>query len=244
MSHFTTIQTQIRDLEALRDACGELSLGFTANARCRGWRKGRFDEMFFVDLPDALERAQIWDIVIKRHGRRPTDFDTVVLARACKQFTGAEIEAAFIDAMHESYFEGEEPNRKHLLEAISSTVPLANLMDGQIAALRHWPRAAPAKPPAAARPPATAGGSRRRINSPHLRRYRPVTDRMVSHGAPFRHSHRTTSCHLEPENANDNEAEAYQTRRGSRIPQKYDTAQHCPHSSNSRPNGVGSTNRN
>jgi SpoVK/Ycf46/Vps4 family AAA+-type ATPase len=101
-------------------------------------RKGRFDEMFFVDLPDALERAQIWDIVIKRHGRRPTDYDTVVLARACEQFTGAEIEAAFIDAMYESYFEGEEPNRKHLLEAISSTVPLANLMAGQIAALRHW----------------------------------------------------------------------------------------------------------
>ncbi len=101
-------------------------------------RKGRFDEMFFVDLPDALERAQIWDIVIARYGRRPTDFDTVVLARACEQFTGAEIEAAFIDAMHEAYFEGEEPNRKHLLEAISSTVPLANLMDGQISALRHW----------------------------------------------------------------------------------------------------------
>ena len=70
--------------------------------------------MFFVDLPDALERAQIWNIVIKRHGRRPTDYDTVVLARACEQFTGAEI------------------------EAMSNTVPLANLMDGQINALRHW----------------------------------------------------------------------------------------------------------
>ncbi|MCB1093829.1 MAG: AAA family ATPase, partial [Verrucomicrobiae bacterium] len=41
-------------------------------------RKGRFDEMFFVDLPDALERARIWDIVIERHGRKPVDFDTVV----------------------------------------------------------------------------------------------------------------------------------------------------------------------
>lgn len=101
-------------------------------------RKGRFDELFFVDLPDALERAQIWDIVIARHKRKPTDFDTVVLARACEQFTGAEIEAAFIDAMHEAYFEGEEPGRKHLLEAITATVPLANLMDGQISALRHW----------------------------------------------------------------------------------------------------------
>jgi SpoVK/Ycf46/Vps4 family AAA+-type ATPase len=101
-------------------------------------RKGRFDEMFFVDLPDAQERAQIWDIVIKRHGRRPTDYDTVVLARACEQFTGAEIEAVFIDAMHEAYAEGKEPGPKEILEAMSNTVPLANLMDGQISALRHW----------------------------------------------------------------------------------------------------------
>ena len=101
-------------------------------------RKGRFDEMFFVDLPDALERAQIWDIVIARHKRKPTDFDTVVLARACEQFTGAEIEAVFIDAMHEAYAEGEEPKPKHILEAITGTVPLAQLMDGKIAALRNW----------------------------------------------------------------------------------------------------------
>jgi len=101
-------------------------------------RKGRFDEMYFVDLPDALERAQIWDIVIARHGRKPRDFDTVALARACEQFTGAEIEAVFIDAMHEAYAEGSEPSAKDILEAMSNTVPLAQLMDGQIAALRHW----------------------------------------------------------------------------------------------------------
>jgi SpoVK/Ycf46/Vps4 family AAA+-type ATPase len=95
--------------------------------------------MFFVDLPDALERAQIWDIVIKRHGRRPTDYETVVLSRACEQFTGAEIEAVFIDALHEAFAEGAEPcARKHILPAMTNTVPLANLMDGQISALRHW----------------------------------------------------------------------------------------------------------
>jgi ATP-dependent 26S proteasome regulatory subunit len=101
-------------------------------------RKGRFDEMFFVDLPDALERAQIWDIVIARHKRKPTDFDTVVLARACEQFTGAEIEAVFIDAMHEAYAEGKEPGAKEILEAMTHTVPLAQLMDSKIAALRQW----------------------------------------------------------------------------------------------------------
>jgi AAA+ superfamily predicted ATPase len=104
-------------------------------------RKGRFDELFFVDLPDSKERAAIWDIVIAKYGRKPTDFDPVVLARACEQFTGAEIEAAFVDALHEAFAEGKEPGeRKHILHAICNTVPLANLMDGQIAALRHWSR--------------------------------------------------------------------------------------------------------
>jgi SpoVK/Ycf46/Vps4 family AAA+-type ATPase len=101
-------------------------------------RKGRFDEMFFVDLPDAQERAQIWDIVIARNGRRAAGFDTVALSRACEQFTGAEIEAVFIDALHEAFAEGREPGPKDILEAMTNTVPLANLMDGQINALRHW----------------------------------------------------------------------------------------------------------
>jgi len=101
-------------------------------------RKGRFDELFFVDLPDAQERAQIWDIVIARHGRKPKDFDTVVLAHACVLFTGAEIEAVFIDAMHEAYADGREPKAKDILEAMNATVPLAQLMDGQISTLRHW----------------------------------------------------------------------------------------------------------
>ena len=101
-------------------------------------RKGRFDEMFFVDLPDAQERAQIWDIIIKRYNRPPTNYDTVVLSRACEQYTGAEIEAVFIDAMHEAYSDGREPKATDILEAMTRCVPLAQLMDGEIAALRHW----------------------------------------------------------------------------------------------------------
>ncbi len=122
-------------------------------------RKGRFDELFFVDLPDAAERAQIWDIVIKRHGRKPTDFDTVVLARACEQFTGAEIEAVFIDALHEAFAEGREPLPKDILAAMTTTVPLANLMDGQIGALRHWAKGRARE--AAARSAAPARNARR-----------------------------------------------------------------------------------
>lgn len=101
-------------------------------------RKGRFDEMFFVDLPDSRERAAIWDIVIKRHGRKETDFDPVVLARASESFTGAEIEAAFIDALHEAFADDREPRMPDIAESLGRIVPLAQLMDGRIAALRNW----------------------------------------------------------------------------------------------------------
>ena len=97
-------------------------------------RKGRFDGMFFVDLPDTQERAQIWDIIIKRYGRPPTNYDTVVLTRACEQYTGAEIEAVFIDALHEAYSDGREPKATDILEAMTRCVPQAQLMDGEIAA--------------------------------------------------------------------------------------------------------------
>ncbi|GAA5117430.1 AAA family ATPase [Luteolibacter yonseiensis] len=101
-------------------------------------RKGRFDEMFFIDLPSQAERSQIWEIVIRRHGRDRGAYDITQLARACDQFTGAEIEAAFVDAMFESYAEGDEPKPGYVTEAITRTVPLARLMDTQITALRQW----------------------------------------------------------------------------------------------------------
>jgi hypothetical protein len=126
-------------------------------------RKGRFDEMFFVDLPDAQERQQIWDIVIARYGRMPADYDTAALARACEQFTGAEIEAAFIDALHEAYFESTEPRPSGITAAISHTVPLAQLMDQRINALRQWAqgRARDAATPGATPRPTPARNGRR-----------------------------------------------------------------------------------
>lgn len=118
-------------------------------------RKGRFDEMFFVDLPDVEERTHIWDIVIARHGRKANEYDTASLSRACEQFTGAEIEAVFIDAMHEAFAEGREPGAKDIITAIVHTVPLAKLMDGQITKLREWSkgRAREASHPTTTSPP-------------------------------------------------------------------------------------------
>src|SRR5450759_1862889 len=59
-------------------------------------RKGRWDELFFVDLPNAKEREMIWNIQIQKHGRDPRDFDLVQLARATDGLTGSEIESVFV----------------------------------------------------------------------------------------------------------------------------------------------------
>ena len=101
-------------------------------------RKGRFDEIMFVDLPNADERSAIWNIQIKKHGRDPVRFDMPKLVETSEGFTGAEIEQTFIDAMYLSFAEGKEPTDSTVLEAIQSTVPLAKLMPEQINGLRKW----------------------------------------------------------------------------------------------------------
>lgn len=101
-------------------------------------RKGRWDELWFVDLPDTRERAAIWDIVIEKFGREKTAFDTVVLARASELHTGAEIEAAFVEALHRGFAEDREPGELDLGEVLNESVPLATTMSESIERLRHW----------------------------------------------------------------------------------------------------------
>jgi len=120
-------------------------------------RKGRFDELFFVDLPDTGERTRIWEIVIGKYGREPSGFDTPSLASSSEGFTGAEIEAALVDALHEAFVDEREPTAAHLTAAISATVPLSKLMADRITALRDWAKgrarpAANAEPRASQRP--------------------------------------------------------------------------------------------
>jgi len=101
-------------------------------------RKGRFDEIFFVDLPDAKERAAIWEIVIARHRRDPQSCDLAALANATEGFTGAEIEGAYREALHEAFAEKREPTAEHLRTAIASTTPISKLMEKRVDALRKW----------------------------------------------------------------------------------------------------------
>lgn len=101
-------------------------------------RKGRWDELFFVDLPTVEERRAIWKIVIRKHRRNPEDFDIAALAIGSNGFTGAEIEAAFIDAMFVAFHLNTEPTDLSIAAVLSEAVPLSKLSAEQINGLRAW----------------------------------------------------------------------------------------------------------
>lgn len=101
-------------------------------------RKGRFDELFFVDLPGQEERESIFAIHLRKRGRRPSEFDLKALGAASGQFTGAEIEQAVIDALFDCFDRGRKLDQKALGEAVSRTVPLSRTMAEELARLRRW----------------------------------------------------------------------------------------------------------
>jgi SpoVK/Ycf46/Vps4 family AAA+-type ATPase len=123
-------------------------------------RKGRFDEMFFVDLPNEEERAAIWRIQIAKYGREATEFDLLQLARATAGWTGSEIEQAFIDALYHAFSRQEEPTDLSLMLQLGELVPLSRLMAEQITALRAW-----AKGRARLATTIATSGERRRIQA-------------------------------------------------------------------------------
>lgn len=101
-------------------------------------RKGRWDELFFVDLPNASEREAIWKIVIGKHGRDFKDYDLVQLARMTEGLTGSEIEQVFVEALYLGFEQESEPNDLLIAEALNDSVPLSKLMAESITALRNW----------------------------------------------------------------------------------------------------------
>lgn len=101
-------------------------------------RKGRFDELFFVDLPDDDERADIFRIHIGKRQRKPDDFDLPALSKLTQGFTGAEIEAVVVEAMFTSFDRGTELSMEDITQAVSGTVPLSRTMAAQVEALRNW----------------------------------------------------------------------------------------------------------
>ena len=101
-------------------------------------RKGRFDEMFFVDLPNDGERCEIWRIQLQRYKRTPDKFDIGKLVNRSQSMTGSEIEQAVVEAMFNAYDEGREVETADIMSAMDRTVPLSITMSEQLNALRKW----------------------------------------------------------------------------------------------------------
>jgi SpoVK/Ycf46/Vps4 family AAA+-type ATPase len=103
-------------------------------------RKGRFDEIFFCDLPSADERKQIFDIHIRKKNRDPSGFELDRLVSATGDFSGAEVEQAVVAALYDAFDAGGDLDTEGLLAALSDIVPLAVTMREQIEAMREWAR--------------------------------------------------------------------------------------------------------
>ncbi len=101
-------------------------------------RKGRFDELFFVDLPSVDERKQVFSIQLTKRKRNAADYDLDRVAEAAKGFSGAEIESAVQTGLYAAFARKQELSNEDLLTALSSTVPLSVIRAEEIADLRAW----------------------------------------------------------------------------------------------------------
>jgi len=103
-------------------------------------RKGRFDEIFFVDLPTPEERQDIFNIHLTKRREDIARFDLEQLAKMSDGFSGAEIEQAIIAAMYEAFAQDREFTQLDIIAALKSTLPLSRTMQEQVTALRDWAR--------------------------------------------------------------------------------------------------------
>ena len=103
-------------------------------------RKGRFDEIFFVDLPNAHERLAILDIHTRLRGRDPERFDLTTVVEESERFSGAELEQVVISALFKAFAVERDLREEDLVDAVRETVPLAITMDDRLKELREWAR--------------------------------------------------------------------------------------------------------
>jgi SpoVK/Ycf46/Vps4 family AAA+-type ATPase len=101
-------------------------------------RKGRFDEIFFVDLPDQQVRRSLFMIHLKKRGLSPEKFDCKLLAERSADFSGAEIEQAVVSALYRASSKKEPLSTDLILEQIRSTKTLSILKEEEITSLREW----------------------------------------------------------------------------------------------------------
>ena len=103
-------------------------------------RKGRFDQVFFVDLPNEEERKEILSIHLERNRLDPRDYDLILLASATRTWNGAEIEQAVAQARITAHAKGVPVTQNDLLAAFSKIIPLSRTMEEQLKTIRSWAR--------------------------------------------------------------------------------------------------------
>jgi SpoVK/Ycf46/Vps4 family AAA+-type ATPase len=104
-------------------------------------RRGRFDEIFFLDLPSFAERCEIFSVHLRKRRRIPQDYDIHILAARSAGYVGAEIEQAVIDAMYNGFSDGaREFTTQDILDALARQVPLSVSQRETIEGLRAWLR--------------------------------------------------------------------------------------------------------
>jgi AAA+ superfamily predicted ATPase len=101
-------------------------------------RKGRLDEIFFVDLPGERERREVFRIHLSRRGRKPELFDLDDLAKRSDSFSGAEIEEAIVSGLYDAFSRQGELDQDTLRAALAETVPLSKTMHEDLSRLRAW----------------------------------------------------------------------------------------------------------
>jgi hypothetical protein len=103
-------------------------------------RRGRFDELFFVDLPDLEARRDILALHLARRGRDPARHDLETVAQLCADYSGAELEQVVVGALHRAFAHRRELESQDLRRVAQETVPLFKTYEEQIKALREWAR--------------------------------------------------------------------------------------------------------
>ena len=103
-------------------------------------RKGRFDEIFFVDLPDVAARAALFTLHLKKRGRDAAAFEVTKLATASGGFSGAEIEQVIVAGLYTAFSQKQQLSTEVLLAEIQATQPLSVTRAEEIAAIRDWAR--------------------------------------------------------------------------------------------------------
>lgn len=103
-------------------------------------RKGRFDKLWFVDLPNATERQEIWSIMVRRKGRNPEDYNLRLLGEATEGWTGAEIEALWEEALLDAFASDklDQPKTDQIIHLSKNTTPLSKSSLKQIEQMRKW----------------------------------------------------------------------------------------------------------